>query len=210
MSGDPRDGMNPAFLAALDTFFAAAPGNININSGYRSPERQAVLFADAVTKYGSEAAARKWVAPPGHSMHNKGGAADLGYASPEVQTWAHENAAKFGLNFRMAHEPWHIEMLNGQPVAVPPSGAPTGAPPDAAPGMAPLPPPSPPGFGGMLAALRGGGPDVAAPEQTELPAQNAGLIRPGATAPNLAQLLSELQNASQAPVAKRNLPQLLG
>lgn len=61
-----------------------------------------------------------WIASPGRSNHNSGLAADLKYASPEVKAWAHENAKKYGLDFRMGHEPWHIELLpNGEPIAVP-------------------------------------------------------------------------------------------
>jgi len=110
-------GMNPNFASALENLIAAASEaghDVTINSGYRSPERQAELFADAVRKYGSEAAARRWVAPPGKSRHNHGIAADLGYGSDEARDWVHANAEKYGLNFRMDWEPWHIEPLNMQ------------------------------------------------------------------------------------------------
>ena len=104
---------NNAFGSALTPFLEAAKSaghDIRIYSGYRSPERQGQLFEEAVKKYGSEAAARKWVAPPGKSRHNFGGAADLRYGSDEARKWAHENAPQFGLNFRMSYEPWHIEL----------------------------------------------------------------------------------------------------
>jgi hypothetical protein len=39
-------------------------------------------------------------------------AADLSYADEEALKWAQENAAKYGLNFRMGHEDWHIEPAN--------------------------------------------------------------------------------------------------
>lgn len=99
---------------------AAAGKTIKINSGYRSIARQAQLYAAAVAKYGA-AGARKWVAPPGRSKHNYGLAIDLVYgnnsdargtqtaAGRAAKMWAHANAARFGLNFRMGHEPWHIE-----------------------------------------------------------------------------------------------------
>ena len=110
-AGSHATGLDPAFAAALQPFLQAAPGRgISIFSGYRSPEHQARLFRNALAKYGSESAARKWVAPPGRSRHNHGGAADLRYASDAVKAWAHENAANYGLNFRMKHEPWHIEL----------------------------------------------------------------------------------------------------
>jgi hypothetical protein len=108
---------NPDFSDALQRMIAARPG-ISIYSGYRSPERQAELFQNAIAKYGSAEKARHWVAPPGHSRHNMGIAADLAFASPEDKAWAHANAANFGLNFRMGHEPWHIELINGKSTPV--------------------------------------------------------------------------------------------
>jgi LAS superfamily LD-carboxypeptidase LdcB len=110
-------GMKPDFASKLASFLDAANQSgqkINIKSGYRSPEHQAVLWQNALKKYGSADAARKWVAPPGHSNHNKGSAADLEYSSDSAKQWAHQNASKFGLNFRMGHEPWHIEPAGGQ------------------------------------------------------------------------------------------------
>ncbi|MDW9386985.1 hypothetical protein GOA99_20365 [Sinorhizobium meliloti] len=102
--------LEPEFAAYLDAFMAAAPGKISINSGRRTTERQAELFAAEVKKRGSVAEARKWVAPPGHSMHERGGAADLGYESEAVKRWAHANAEAYGLVFRLKNEDWHIEL----------------------------------------------------------------------------------------------------
>lgn len=133
-------GFNPAFDAAVQAFLAAAPnGGVSIKSGYRTPERQAQLWESALAKYGSPEAARKWVAPPGRSMHNHGYAADLGYADPSVLKWAHENAPKFGLAFPLSNENWHVELAGarngGQPqqaaAAVDPQ--PQAAPPDVQP-----------------------------------------------------------------------------
>jgi hypothetical protein len=106
------EGMKPDFSSKLSAFLQAAEqaGNpINIKSGYRTEQRQAELYKAAIQKYGSEEAARKWVAPPGQSNHNKGMAADLSFGSEQAKQWAHANANKFGLNFRMAHENWHVE-----------------------------------------------------------------------------------------------------
>ena len=76
-------GLAPQMQSRLAAMIANAPPEvaraISINSGYRSPERQAQLFADAVRKYGSPEAARKWVAPPGRSFHNHGVASDLDF-----------------------------------------------------------------------------------------------------------------------------------
>lgn len=117
------DGLSADFSSPLARFLADAPGGgITINSGYRSPERQEQLWQEALVKYGSPEAARKWVAPPGRSNHNHGTAADLAYASDEARAWAHENAAKYGLNFRMGHEPWHVELASGAQGAAVPTG----------------------------------------------------------------------------------------
>lgn len=106
-------GMASTFQQKLATMLASMPdglkGSVTINSGYRSPERQQELWLEASRKYGSPEAARKWVAPPGNSQHNKGNAADLGYGSHEARKWVHENARAYGLSFPMSHEPWHIE-----------------------------------------------------------------------------------------------------
>lgn len=105
------ENLQTDFAERLSAFLNAAPGGgISIYSGARSFERQAQLFSAAVKKYGSVEAARKWVAPPGSSQHNKGAAADLRFASDAARRWAHENAPIYGLNFRMGHEPWHVEM----------------------------------------------------------------------------------------------------
>lgn len=191
------DGMNPAFAQALAAFLAAAPpGAITINSGYRSPERQAQLWADAVARYGSEDAARRWVAPPGRSNHNHGTAADLQYADDAAREWAHANAANYGLNFRMDWEPWHIELApDGQPVVVPnaPSGPPAGGPQMGPQGMPPAAPP--------MSFAAGGSPgfNLSAPPQASGPAQSMGLRAQGPGAPDLGSLLAEMQAALSRP-----------
>ncbi len=103
-SGPLPQGLDPAFSSALDRLLAAVPG-LTVTSGYRTPEHQAELYAAALKKYGSEAEARKWVAPPGRSRHNMGLAADL--AGPLDQ--AHSLAAQFGLVFPLGNERWHVE-----------------------------------------------------------------------------------------------------
>lgn len=107
------DHMAADFRGRLSRLIEEAPPHvrdgITINSGYRSVQRQQELFDEAVKKYGSPEAARRWVAPPGGSKHNHGHAADLGFANEEVRKYVHENAARYGLHFPMGHEPWHIE-----------------------------------------------------------------------------------------------------
>lgn len=102
------DGMNPIFAAQLQALIAASGGRLYIESGYRSVEEQQRLWDNAVAKYGSPDAARKWVAPPGKSNHNKGAAADLG-GDLEL---AHQLAPQFGLVFPMDYEEWHIELAS--------------------------------------------------------------------------------------------------
>lgn len=106
-------GMQADFQKRLATMLASMPdnlkGSVTINSGFRSVERQQELWLQALKKYGSPEAARKWVAPPGNSQHNKGNAADLGYGSNAARQWVHQNAGNYGLSFPMKHENWHIE-----------------------------------------------------------------------------------------------------
>jgi hypothetical protein len=123
--GDVKD-LHPATKDRLGAFLAAAEDeghDIRVVSGYRSPERQAALWKNAVKKYGSPAAARKWVAPPGGSSHNSGEAVDLqfqdrgaglGGKRTESVKWAHANAKKFGLTFPLGHEDWHIEPVEAR------------------------------------------------------------------------------------------------
>ncbi|MEJ1932280.1 M15 family metallopeptidase, partial [Nostoc sp. NIES-2111] len=110
--------LNREFATRIDAMIAGAPeeikGQIKIASGYRSNERQAQIYAEAVRKYGSEEAARKWAAPPGKSNHNHGQAVDLKYLGPEAKRWVHDNAEKYGLYFPLKHEDWHLEMRGGR------------------------------------------------------------------------------------------------
>jgi LAS superfamily LD-carboxypeptidase LdcB len=83
---DAISGLQDPFEQSMAALFAAAPPEIRdqlrVASGYRSNERQAELWANALAKYGDEATARKWVAPPGRSQHNHGSAIDLGICRP--------------------------------------------------------------------------------------------------------------------------------
>lgn len=111
-------GLNQEFAVALTNMFSEAPAAVrsatNIYSGFRSVERQAELFRGAVAKYGSEQAARKWVAPPGNSQHNRGMAADLSYGNSAARQWIHANAGRYGLAFPLGHENWHIELAGAR------------------------------------------------------------------------------------------------
>ena len=111
-SGYEATGMYAPFQSAIDQMIADAPGKITVTSGYRTPERQEELWNEHAAKYPDPEVRDDYVARPGQSSHNYGLAADLSYADEEALKWAHENAAKYGLNFRMGHEDWHIEPAN--------------------------------------------------------------------------------------------------
>src|SRR5438132_414201 len=73
--------LDPALLAALRR--AATDGahdgvEFVVNSGWRSPAYQEQLFQEAVSKYGSEREAARWVATPNTSAHVSGHAVDIG------------------------------------------------------------------------------------------------------------------------------------
>ncbi|MBO9432577.1 D-alanyl-D-alanine carboxypeptidase family protein [Ruegeria sp. R13_0] len=125
--GDSFTGLQTEMQTALMPFLQAAdrelgPGALKITSAYRSPELQAQLYEAALQKYGSPEVARKWVAPPGHSQHNKGTAIDFAGAdggllrdanSREAQ-WIKANAGKYGLAVPMDWEPWQVELAGAR------------------------------------------------------------------------------------------------
>ena len=75
--------LNPALLGALRQAATDAAGDgveFLVNSGWRSPEyqEQLLLLHEAVSKYGSEEEAARWVATPNTSAHVSGDAIDHG------------------------------------------------------------------------------------------------------------------------------------
>lgn len=119
MVADSFDGLDGSFASRLRQMINESGGRFWIFSGYRSIEDQTELWNNALAKYGSEDAARQWVAPPGKSNHNHGWAADLAWANDDAREWAHANAAKYGLTFPMDWEPWHIEPMEARGAAAP-------------------------------------------------------------------------------------------
>jgi hypothetical protein len=86
--------------------------DIYITSGYRSKDRQLVLFNEAVKKYKSVEEASKWVLPPDLSHHPKGIALDVNYPTgPAGAQWLEVNGYKFGLCRVYENEWWHFEPL---------------------------------------------------------------------------------------------------
>lgn len=102
------EGLHPLLANAVDRLIAASHGRVHVVSGRRSTSKQAILWADAVTRYGSAEAADDWVARPGTSMHEKGLAVDLG-GDLGVAVAIIENL-DLPLVRPMAHEPWHFEL----------------------------------------------------------------------------------------------------
>lgn len=79
-----------------------------VNSGWRSPEYQERLLLEAVSKYGSEEEAARWVAAPATSAHVSGDAVDIG---PFAATaWLAEHGARYGLCRIYRNESWHYEL----------------------------------------------------------------------------------------------------
>jgi zinc D-Ala-D-Ala carboxypeptidase len=98
-----RDAMRQA---AAD---AAAEGvELSVTSGWRSPEHQQRLLNEAISKYGSEEEAARWVATPETSTHVSGEAVDIGPSA--AAAWLSENGAQYGLCQIYGNEPWHFEL----------------------------------------------------------------------------------------------------
>jgi secretion/DNA translocation related TadE-like protein len=91
-------GLQPSFVASLNCLFQRVAG-LWIVSGFRTEAEQAALFR------------RKpdLAAPPGHSMHELGLAADVGFPSAAARVEAHRQAPSCGLQFPVPNEPWHVE-----------------------------------------------------------------------------------------------------
>jgi zinc D-Ala-D-Ala carboxypeptidase len=79
-----------------------------VNSGWRSPEYQEQLLHEAVSEYGSEAEAARWVATPDRSAHVAGDAVDIG--PRDATAWLSEHGAEYGLCQIYSNEPWHYEL----------------------------------------------------------------------------------------------------
>jgi D-alanyl-D-alanine carboxypeptidase len=79
-----------------------------VDSGWRSPEYQEQLLREAVSKYGSEEEAARWVATPNTSAHVSGDAVDIGPF--DATAWLSEHGAEYGLCRIYGNEPWHYEL----------------------------------------------------------------------------------------------------
>lgn len=103
--------LDPELLQALREAAtdAAEDGiDIHVNSGWRSSEYQDQLLREAVSEYGSEEEAARWVATADTSPHVSGDAVDIGPS--EATEWLSEHGAAYGLCQIYRNEPWHYEL----------------------------------------------------------------------------------------------------
>ena len=108
--------LDPSLLRALRSAArdAAKDGvEFVVVSGWRSPAYQDQLLRQAVSTYGSEDEAARWVATADTSPHVSGDAVDIGPA--DAAAWLSEHGAGYGLCQIYRNEPWHYEL---RPVAI--------------------------------------------------------------------------------------------
>ena len=72
------------------------------------PRYQNQLLREAVSEYGSEGEAARWVATAGTSAHVSGDAVDIGPV--DATAWLSDHGAEFGLCQIYSNEPWHYEL----------------------------------------------------------------------------------------------------
>jgi len=103
--------LNSALLGALRRAAADAAGagvQFYVDSGWRSPAYQERLLREAISKYGSEEQATRWVATPNTSAHVSGNAVDIGRSG--AAAWLSDHGAAYGLCQIYGNEPWHYEL----------------------------------------------------------------------------------------------------
>lgn len=103
--------LDPELLRALRRAARAAAQDgvvFYVNSGWRSPAYQSQLLQEAISKYGSEREAARWVATPQNSPHVQGQAIDIGRS--DATAWLAEHGAGYGLCQIYDNEPWHYEL----------------------------------------------------------------------------------------------------
>ena len=103
--------LDPTLLGALRRSAMAAANDgvaFVVDSGWRSPAYQAHLLHEAISEYGSEREAARWVATPTTSAHVSGDAVDIG--PREAAAWLSEHGAEYGLCQIYGNEPWHYEL----------------------------------------------------------------------------------------------------
>jgi D-alanyl-D-alanine carboxypeptidase len=103
--------LDPSLLKALRRAATDARKDgveFRVHSGWRSPEYQEQLFREAVSEYGSEEEAARWVATANTSAHVSGDAVDIGPF--DATAWLSRHGAHYGLCQIYRNEPWHYEL----------------------------------------------------------------------------------------------------
>jgi D-alanyl-D-alanine carboxypeptidase len=103
--------LDPVLLAVLrQAAIEAADDGVEffIESGWRSPRYQNQLLREAVSEYGSEEEAARWVAIAETSAHVSGDAVDIEHF--DATAWLSEHGADYGLCQIYSNEPWHYEL----------------------------------------------------------------------------------------------------
>src|SRR3954470_1994874 len=103
--------LDPALVGALrQAATAAADDGVEfvVDSGWRSAGYQNQLLREAVSEYGSEEEAARWVATPSTSPHVSGDAVDIG--AFDATAWLSGHGAEYGLCQIYGNEPWHYEL----------------------------------------------------------------------------------------------------
>jgi zinc D-Ala-D-Ala carboxypeptidase len=102
--------LDPDLLGALRQAATDAADDgveLFVESGWRSPEYQDRLLREAISEYGSEAEAARWVATADTSPHVSGDAVDIGPS--DATAWLSEHGVEYGLCQIYGNEPWHYE-----------------------------------------------------------------------------------------------------
>jgi zinc D-Ala-D-Ala carboxypeptidase len=103
--------LDPALRGALRRAATVAAGDgveLFVNSGWRSAEYQNQLLREAISEYGSEEEAARWVSTAEKSRHVSGDAVDIGHS--DARSWLSEHGAAYGLCQIYGNEPWHFEL----------------------------------------------------------------------------------------------------
>jgi LAS superfamily LD-carboxypeptidase LdcB len=103
--------LDPGLLKALRRAAKDAADDgvtFSVNNGWRSREYQDQLLREAVSKYGSEKEAARWVATADTSLHVSGDAVDIGQS--DAAAWLSKHGVGYGLCQIYRNEPWHYEL----------------------------------------------------------------------------------------------------
>jgi len=110
--------LHDALLQANDAIVAEGGAEILIVDGWRSENYQNYLFDEAVTKYGSEEEASRWVKRGDESRHVLGEAVDI--ATADAMDWLSRFGGEYGLCQIYANESWHFELAADENGVCPP------------------------------------------------------------------------------------------